>query len=142
MVPDAAALDWLLSPAAGLPGVRIEDREAWGCLILWVADRWFAMVIPDRNGEVLVNLKGDPDLNAVLVGEHEWITPAYHMNKRHWISLRLGHPDADRALALDLLESSWSATVAGLPRRVARPLLLLREDGVSGGSSVSDRRPG
>ncbi len=122
-----AGLGWLLSAAAELPGVRIEDREAWDCLILWVADRWFAMVIPDRRGEVLVNLKGDPDLNAALVGEHDWIVPAYHMNKRHWISLRLEHPDADRGLALDLLESSWDVTVAGLPRRASKPLLMLRD---------------
>ncbi|HET9127902.1 MAG TPA: MmcQ/YjbR family DNA-binding protein [Propionibacteriaceae bacterium] len=129
---DADGLDWLLSAAAGLPGVRIEDRQAWGCLILWVADRWFGMVIPDSRGEVLVNLKGDPDLNAALVGEHDWIIPAYHMNKKHWISLRLGHPDADRGLALDLLDASWHATVAGLPRRVARPLLLVREGALEG----------
>lgn len=131
-MPDTAGFDWLLSAAAELPGVRIEDREAWDCLILWVADRWFAMVIPDRHGEVLLNLKGDPDLNAALVGEHEWIIPAYHMNKRHWISLRLSDPRAVRDLALDLLESSWEVTVAGLPRRVARPLLLLREAPASG----------
>ena len=126
-MPDTTGLDRLLRAAAGLPGVRIEDREAWDCLILWVGDRWFAMVIPDRRGEVLVNLKGDPDLNAALVGAHDWIIPAYHMNKRHWISLRLDHPDADQGLALDLLEASWEATVAGLPRRVARPLLMLRD---------------
>ena len=132
-MPDATGFDWLLSAAAELPGVRIEHREAWGCLILWVADRWFAMVIPDRRGEVLVNLKGDPDLNAALVGEHDWIFPAYHMNKRHWISLRLSDPRAVRGLALDLLESSWEVTVAGLPRRVARPLLMLREGPAAGG---------
>ncbi|MDA8439901.1 MAG: MmcQ/YjbR family DNA-binding protein [Propionibacterium sp.] len=132
-MPDATEFDWLLSAAAELPGVRIEHREAWDCLILWVADRWFAMVIPDRRGEVLVNLKGDPDLNAALVGEHDWIIPAYHMNKRHWISLRLSHPGAVRGLALDLLESSWEVTVAGLPRRVARPLLMLRESWPPGG---------
>lgn len=125
---DAGGFDWLLTAAAGLPGVRIEDRQAWGCQILWVADRrWFGMLIPDSRGEVLLNLKGDPDVNAALVSEHDWIVPAYHMNKQHWISLRLGHPDADRGLALDLLDASWQATVAGLPRRLSRPLLIMRE---------------
>ena len=113
---------WIVEAVEQLPGTRVEDRVAWDCLILWVADKWFGMIIPNRDGEVVLTLKGDPELNHALVGAHSWIVPGYHMNKRHWISLRLSHPDASRGLALDLLDDAWDVTVDTLPKRVREPL--------------------
>ena len=36
-----------------------------------------------------MTLKCDPEHGEVLRGEHPAITPGYHMNKRHWITVTL-----------------------------------------------------
>lgn len=121
----SARYGWLLDAASELPGVRLEDRTAWEMWVLWAGEKWFGLLVPGRE---LLNLKGDPDLNAALVGAHDWITPGWHMNKRHWISLALDSPALDRALALELVEHAWEVCLAGQPARVREPLLLARSD--------------
>ncbi len=71
--------------------------------------KWFALIMAlqyqtlgiDREGLVdIINLKSDPDLIEELVCE-PGILPAYHMNKRHWITLLLdGSCPADRIHSL------------------------------------------
>ena len=46
-----------------------------------------------------VTLKAIPDDAEVLRADHPEITPGYHMNKKHWITVRL-----DGALPPDLVE--------------------------------------
>ncbi|MEU1850150.1 MmcQ/YjbR family DNA-binding protein [Streptomyces sp. NPDC019990] len=72
-----------------------------------------------------VNLKCDPDDAIRLRREHEGlIVPGWHMNKRHWNTVRAdaGLPDE---LVRELIEDSYDLVVAGLPRadrlRLDRP---------------------
>ena len=37
----------------------------------------------------LLNLKCDPELSQMILIDHQTIFPAYHMNKKHWISVVL-----------------------------------------------------
>ncbi|HEX2810210.1 MAG TPA: MmcQ/YjbR family DNA-binding protein [Kineosporiaceae bacterium] len=67
-----------------------------------------------------MSLKCDPDFAAALVREHPAITPGYHLNKRHWITLDLGG-DLPDELAEDLLVDSYDLVVDGLPKS-RRPL--------------------
>ena len=43
----------------------------------------FAITSPE-NHPPFINLKCDPERSALLRDQHEGITPAYHMNKKHW----------------------------------------------------------
>ena len=43
----------------------------------------------DRKRAFVVCLKCDPELSTVLQQNYAGIIPAYHMNKRHWISVVL-----------------------------------------------------
>ncbi|MBN1170623.1 MAG: DUF1731 domain-containing protein [Micromonosporaceae bacterium] len=65
-----------------------------------------------------VSLKCDPEYARVLVKAHPEITPGYHMNKRHWITVDLtaGLPVE---LIKDLLIDSYDLVVSTLPK--ARP---------------------
>lgn len=57
----------------------------------------------------IVNLKSDPDLIETLTQE-SGILPAYHMNKRHWITILLdGSCPADRIKAL--IDMSYNLTL-------------------------------
>ena len=87
-------------------------------LVLKVGGKMFALV--DLTGRRGVTLKADPHLAAHLVAQHPQITPGYHMDKRHWITVALDEPLPDGLLD-DLVEDSYDLVVAGLPRRL-RPV--------------------
>ncbi|TXN31942.1 MmcQ/YjbR family DNA-binding protein [Lacisediminihabitans profunda] len=63
-----------------------------------------------------VTLKCDPEESIALRTEFAQITPGYHMNKRHWVTVRLegGIPDE---LVEQLLASSHALVRPRVPRR-------------------------
>jgi predicted DNA-binding protein (MmcQ/YjbR family) len=64
----------------------------------------------------LMTLKVDPDHGAELVRDHAAITPGYHTNKRHWISVTLdGTVDDD--LLRTLVEDAYDLVVSTLTAR-------------------------
>lgn len=73
----------------------------------------------DAGGALRVNLKCEPDLAVRLRAQHAQVIPGYHMNKRHWNTVRLGG-DAPSTLTdaeiEELVEDSYDLIVASLPR--------------------------
>ena len=59
--------------------------------------KWFAL---------LMQLKCSPDLAMVLVDEMQ-IFKAYHMNKKHWISVNLNSKISQKTV-FDLIDESFS----------------------------------
>ncbi|MCH1883988.1 MmcQ/YjbR family DNA-binding protein [Agrococcus sp. ARC_14] len=78
------------------------------------------MLMTIRGGEPIVTLKADPEEARALQSEHADITPGYHMNKRHWITL---HPGGSLTTALvdELVTESYRLVVEKLPR-AQRPI--------------------
>jgi len=67
------------------------------------------------DGERQVILKALPSDSMSLRDAHADITPGYHMNKRHWISLHPGGTlTAD--MVFELVTESYRLVVSGLPR--------------------------
>ena len=73
------------------------------------------MLLTDATGDPIVILKTDPEDGKALREQHEDITPGYHMNKKHWITL---HPSGDLSKRLidDLVTDSYLLVVENLPR--------------------------
>jgi len=105
------------SRAAELPGTdktfpfdgHNADVEVWK-----VRGKMFAMLTRG-----VVTLKADPFEAEMLRHTHAWITPGWHMNKRHWISVADGVLNAEGAgdqFLADLVTDSYLLVVAGLPR--------------------------
>ena len=63
----------------------------------------------------IVNVKAEPLDVLVLCQEYESITPDYHMNKKHWISIQPG-TDTTEALIQELMTESYLLVVSSLPR--------------------------
>ena len=65
---------------------RHQDNKKWFALLILVDRQRF---FPDEEaGEMyLLNLKSDPKKIMFLYDDH--VHPAYHMNKRNWISILL-----------------------------------------------------
>jgi predicted DNA-binding protein (MmcQ/YjbR family) len=71
---------------------------------------------PDPEAEpVQVSLKCDPELATALVRTHPAITPGYHLNKRHWITVDLT-VDLPVGLVEGLLIDSYDLVLDGVPR--------------------------
>lgn len=73
------------------------------------------MILTDVPGDPIVVIKADPQDSEALREEYPDITPGYHMNKRHWISLEPGD-NIGADLARELVIDSYRLVVAGLPR--------------------------
>lgn len=69
----------------------------------------------ELRGERIITLKALPSDSMALRDAHEDITPGYHMNKRHWITL---HPGGTITAPMveELVTESYRLVVAGLPR--------------------------
>lgn len=68
------------------------------------------MLLTGITGEPIVILKSPPEESRALRGSHEEITPGYHMNKQHWITLSPGE-SIDKQLVDDLVTESYLLVV-------------------------------
>src|SRR6202012_3789266 len=63
------------------------------------------------------NVKCDPDLAVELRERYSEVRPGYHMNKRHWNTVRMDGTLKARELR-EMVDHSYETVVAGLPKRV------------------------
>ncbi|MER5596610.1 MmcQ/YjbR family DNA-binding protein [Streptomyces sp. NPDC002265] len=95
-----------------LPGADLEQRPDWD--LYKVGGKVF-MLMTEMPGRPVVILKADPDDAAALREQHTDITPGYHMNKRHWITVE-GGGTVNEELVKELVTDSYRLVVGGLPR--------------------------
>jgi predicted DNA-binding protein (MmcQ/YjbR family) len=62
-----------------------------------------------------VSVKCEPPLAEELRAAHPAITPGYHLNKRHWNTIRIDGSLPERMIA-DMVEDSYDLVVSQLPR--------------------------
>jgi predicted DNA-binding protein (MmcQ/YjbR family) len=65
-----------------------------------------------------VTLKSKPDQILELLESYDWISRGFHMNKNHWITLRLDTLQLDIALVLRLITESHAIVYQGLTKKV------------------------
>lgn len=82
---------------------RHKKNEKWFALLMEISASKLGLE-SDEMIEVL-NLKCSPDLAMVLVDEMQ-IFKAYHMNKKHWISVNL-NSKISRKTVFDLIDESF-----------------------------------
>ncbi|MDE6272994.1 MAG: MmcQ/YjbR family DNA-binding protein [Muribaculaceae bacterium] len=67
------------------------------------------------------NLKADPEYSEELRASHADIFPGYHMNKKHWISVRF-EGDVPDMLQRELILHSYQQTARNLTKKRRREL--------------------
>lgn len=107
---------------ASLP--MVEETVPFGpeTLVFKVAGKVFALTAPEEY-PARVNLKCDPERAVALREEYGGITPGFHMNKRHWITVMLDG-SLPSALVRELVRHSYDLVVAGMPASKRRGLEL------------------
>lgn len=79
-----------------------------------VLDKMFALYSEsDSKGrdEIWLNLKVDPDDSLCLQGQFECIIPGYHMNKKHWITVKICE-EISKETIFELIDDSYDLIVS------------------------------
>ena len=97
-----------------LPGSELEQPFGPEWDVYKVRGKVF-LLMTGATGEPIVTLKVEPQDGAALRSTHDDVTPGYHMNKRHWITLRPGGSLTER-LVRELVLESYLLVVEKLPR--------------------------
>ena len=84
-------------------------------LVVKVGGKIFVLLNLDRNPSV--NLKCDPERAIDLRERYDDIIPGYHMNKKHWNTVKLEGTLSDRLLG-ELIDHSYDLVYASLPKKV------------------------
>ncbi|MFW2513166.1 MmcQ/YjbR family DNA-binding protein [Demequina sp. SO4-13] len=113
---------WILEVLARLPGAEVVPYPSWGSQTFRVGGKHFGRVGEHPTGARIMTVKGDPDVNAALVGGHAAITPGYYADKRRWISIEIDDPSLPREVAVQALETAYALVREGLPKRVQATL--------------------
>jgi predicted DNA-binding protein (MmcQ/YjbR family) len=110
----------VLAACTQLPSAELTHPFGVATAVFKAGDKMFAAVsLSDQPGRL--TLKCDPDYAAFLIQQFDEITPGYHMNKRHWITITL-NPTLPADLIEDLISDSYDLVIASIPNH-ARPSL-------------------
>lgn len=83
-------------------------------LVFKVSGKMFALTA--LNEFTRVSLKTDPEVGAQLREQYEAVEPGYHLNKKHWITVRIDGTIPDRLLKA-WIDASYDLVVKGLSKR-------------------------
>ena len=62
-----------------------------------------------------VNLKVEPEVGAELRDKYGFVREAYHMNKKHWITVFVGEGVSDKLL-MSWIDTSYQLVTNGLTK--------------------------
>ena len=100
--------------ALQFPQATEENPFGPGLDVYKVEGKVFAILSPAGPS---VSLKCEPGLAMHLRQQFDAVTPGYHLNKKHWNTVRLdGDVPADQLE--EMIEHSYECVVAGLPKAV------------------------
>ncbi|MDE5975685.1 MAG: MmcQ/YjbR family DNA-binding protein [Muribaculaceae bacterium] len=109
----------------GLSLPHATERMPFGpdTYCLEIGGRMFCLMTLDGEWD-FYNLKVDPDYSEELRATYHDIIPGYHMNKRHWISVKFKGEVPD-SLQRELILHSYRQAGKNLPKRVRIELGLI-----------------
>lgn len=79
-------------------------------------------LLADMTDGRAVNVKCDPDHAIALRERYAEVTPGWHMNKRHWNTVRIDG-DLPEKLIREWVVDSYRLVAGSLPKTVRGPLL-------------------
>lgn len=93
-------------------GAEVYYRDSWECFYFSLLGKNFGLLTPER-----ITLKGYPETNVTLRETYKDVEAGYHMNKKHWNSIK---PDSDEISSDDIKEMirvSYELVYQGLSKR-------------------------
>jgi predicted DNA-binding protein (MmcQ/YjbR family) len=84
-------------------------------LVFKVGNKMFALFDIDNFSGI--NLKCDPEKSIELRESFSGIIPAFHMNKKHWNTVKVNE-DVDSKLIMELIDHSYELIFKSLTKKV------------------------
>lgn len=112
---------WLTELVTPWPGAEAAEKPEWETFVLTVAGKIFG-IFGVGSGELLLTFKGDPLDNEALRQAYPEVVPGYHVNKKHWNSVRLETSTLSRDHLVELIEESYALVFASLTRQLQAEL--------------------
>jgi len=100
---------------AGLKGAERTYPFGPDPLVFKVMNKMFAYISEDE-GVPVITVKCIPFDGEILVEQFKSITPGYHMNKKHWITISLTDEISDDML-IDLVNKSYELVTNKLTKK-------------------------
>lgn len=83
-----------------------------------VGGKWFCIADLDKNS---ITVKCEPEVVIEMRSRYDGAMPAWHMNKVHWLSIRL-ESDMPSDIIKKLIYDGYSLIVKSLPKRIKAEL--------------------
>lgn len=83
-------------------------------LVIKVAGKMF--LLANLDGPLSINIKALPEEVIDRLERFPEVQPGYHMNKKHWILVKLDFPHDDSQIK-EWIDESYSLVVESLPRK-------------------------
>jgi predicted DNA-binding protein (MmcQ/YjbR family) len=91
-------------------------------LVFKVMNKMFALT--DLEDELWINLKCDPEIAVSLREQYPFVEPGYHMNKKHWNTIRINNGVPDK-LIHEWIDHSYNLVVKSLTQKKRAELFKL-----------------
>lgn len=110
--------DYCLSLPHTSEGFPFDNKT----LVFKVADKMFALTNIEEF--ISVNLKCDPERAISLREQYPCVQPGFHMNKKHWNTVKMDNSVSDQMIYLWVRES-YDLVVDSLPKKLKVELGLI-----------------
>lgn len=107
------------------PGVTEGFPFGEQTLVLKVGEKIFIIAGLAEGNQF--NAKCDPDRAVELREQYDEVTPGYHMNKKHWNTVRMDGRLGARLLR-ELIDHSYELVLASLPKKLQTEIYNSRKD--------------
>lgn len=97
-----------------MPFEKAASKYDRNLLVFYVMDKWFCFVNVDVFD--FCNIKCPTEQIEELQDRYEGITPGYHMNKKHWISVHFQKDVSDKTIK-ELVKQSYDMVAASLSKK-------------------------
>ncbi|MBS4012891.1 MAG: MmcQ/YjbR family DNA-binding protein [Bacteroidetes bacterium] len=84
-------------------------------LVFYVMGKMFCLA--DIDAFDYINVKCDPEKAIMLREQFDEVTPGYHMNKKHWNSIKTSGRLTDKQIK-EWIKDSYDLVVEGLPKKL------------------------
>jgi len=101
-------------------GVKEAFPFGEGTLVFKVMGKMFALLPLDEEIP-RINLKADPEWSIQLREMHHQITGGFHMNKKHWNTVKL-EDGLDTKLIVKMIDHSYDLVVSKLTKKLKAEL--------------------
>lgn len=97
-----------------MPFEKAASEYDRNLLVFYVVEKWFCFANIDVFD--FCNIKCPSEQIADLQDRYEGVKPAYHMNKKHWISVYFNKDVPDQTVK-ELVRQSYDSVVASLTKK-------------------------